>query len=81
MTKRARFESPSPSIALEDEFELPVVATTEFFDDSPRLLLMRSAVLILEHVGFSSASPEAVEALCNEAESCQYIDWFPVQSC
>lgn len=40
------------------------------FNDEPRQLLMRSAALTLEHVGFTGAHPEALEAICAQAETC-----------
>lgn len=38
------------------------------FDDDPHKLLSRSVALALEHVGFSGASPEALEAFCSEVD-------------
>jgi hypothetical protein len=40
------------------------------FDDDPHRLLLRSVALTLEHVGFTAASPEALEAMCAEADTC-----------
>jgi len=38
------------------------------FDDDPHQLLSRSVALALEHVGFTGASPEALEAFCSEVD-------------
>jgi hypothetical protein len=35
-------------------------------------LLQRSAALVLHHVGFDSASKEALESLCAQASACMY---------
>ncbi|KAH7351118.1 hypothetical protein BKA65DRAFT_593939 [Rhexocercosporidium sp. MPI-PUGE-AT-0058] len=38
------------------------------FDDDPHQLLLRAVALVLEHVGFTGASPEALEAFCAEVD-------------
>lgn len=42
------------------------------FNDDPKHLLLRSIALALQHVGFDSAKPEAMEAMCAQVESCGY---------
>lgn len=42
----------------------------DLYDERPRLLLRRSVALALEHVGFDGAAPEAIEAICSEADVC-----------
>ncbi|CCU77206.1 putative bromodomain associated protein [Blumeria hordei DH14] len=39
------------------------------FDDDPHNLLLRSITLALQHVGFSAATPEALEAICDGVET------------
>ena len=48
------------------------------FDDDPHQLLLRSVALALEHVGFTGASQEALEAMCAEVETCEYSVLFIV---
>lgn len=43
----------------------------DLYDEKPRQLLMRSVAMVLEHVGFDAASPEAIEAICSQAEACR----------
>lgn len=54
------------------EISLPTPLEAELFNDKPRGLLSRAIALALEHVGFDGASQEAMEAMCEEVESCQY---------
>jgi len=51
--------------------------THHMFNDNARRLLQRSVALILEHVGFAGASPEALEALCAEVDT--YAEHFLAQ--
>lgn len=60
---------PTPSPTPEPVI-LAAPITTPFFDDAPKQLLQRSCALILDHVGFDSASKEALEALCGEVDIC-----------
>lgn len=54
------------------DIPLPTPLEAELFNDKPRGLLSRAIALALEHVGFDGASQEAMEAMCEEVESCQY---------
>ena len=56
------------------EKDLDVITPTKIsmFDDDPHRLLLRSVALTLEHVGFTAASLEALEAVCAEVDTCQY---------
>ncbi|RDW62712.1 hypothetical protein BP5796_11014 [Coleophoma crateriformis] len=67
-SKRQRIE-PTPPLTPppEEHFEAKVTDAV-LFNDEPRQLLLRSVALALEHVGFSGASPEAMEALCAEVD-------------
>ncbi len=68
-SKRQRIElpqTPPPEEVLKAS-----VTTSTLFDDEPRQLLLRSVALALQHVGFASASPEALESLCAEVDECQ----------
>lgn len=56
----------------EEELRKTNVIQTPMFNDDPRELLSRSVAIILEHVGFSGASEEALEALCAQVDACQY---------
>ena len=58
-------QTPTPKVAVKYGGVNP-----ELFDEIPHQLLKRSVAVILEHVGFSAASPEALEALCSEVETC-----------
>lgn len=48
-----------------------IMVNTRLFDDDPRRLLERSVALVLDHIGFDSASKEAMEALCCEVDTCK----------
>ena len=69
--KRVRIEQDEPQTPPPEEPVAAKVGKVEFFNDGPHQLLFRSVALTLEHVGFSGATPEAMEALCAEAETCQ----------
>ena len=60
-------QTPNP----EEDLHMAILAGTPMFNDTPRELLSRSVATILEHVGFSGASEEAMEALCAEVDTCQ----------
>lgn len=53
----------------------PHCAEGPFFDTAAQELLLRSVSLALEYVGFQGADPEALNALCNEADTCKYADF------
>ena len=73
MSKRRRIEPTLPQTPPpEKPFNLNYTKGP-LFDDDPRQLLLRSVALILQHVGFEGASKEALEALCGEVETCQYL--------
>lgn len=74
-TKRRRVEEtllnmPPPEAAVEENLG-SVRSKKRMFDEDTHQLLQRSVALILQHVGFSAATPEALEAFCAEAEACQ----------
>jgi hypothetical protein len=73
MSKRRCVEPTLPHTPPPEE-ELDIVTPTKIsmFDDDPHQLLLRSVALILEHVGFTAASQEALEAVCAEVDTCQY---------
>jgi len=73
-SKKRGIENSLPHTPPPDE-DLPMAKVIEalMFNDAPRELLLRSVATILQHVGFSGASEEALEALCAEVDSCQYI--------
>lgn len=56
----------------ESEQSMAVVLDKLLFNDDPRQLLRRSVTLALEHVGFTGASAEALEALYSEVDMCEY---------
>jgi transcription initiation factor TFIID subunit 8 len=71
-TKRRRFEETLPNTPPPEE-ELSVGSSKRpLFDEDPHQLLLRSVALTLEHVGFTAASPESLEALCAEVDTCQF---------
>jgi transcription initiation factor TFIID subunit 8 len=71
-TKRRRFEEFLPSTPPPEEELNMAPSKAPMFDEDPHRLLLRSVALTLEHVGFTAASPESLEALCAEAETCQF---------
>jgi transcription initiation factor TFIID subunit 8 len=52
------------------QMSLPTPPAVELFDEKPRTLLSRAIALALEHVGFEGATREALEAMCEEVETC-----------
>jgi len=64
--KKLRADEDSPK---SKEIVAAVPDPTPSFNDERWLLLQRSAALILDHVGFTSASRDALESLCAEADS------------
>lgn len=87
-SKRTRTASPSQDIPQKPtpevgprsssptlEERISAVPYTEpFFDDEPTRLLKRSIAVALSHVGFDSASKEAMDAFCSEANSCMCME-------
>jgi len=63
-------QTPPP----EETLYMASVSKTPLFNDNPRELLRRSVAAILLHVGFSGAKEDALEALCSQVETCQYLD-------
>ncbi|TVY68931.1 Transcription initiation factor TFIID subunit [Lachnellula suecica] len=69
LAKRARFSPVLPNTPPPEE-ALPIKqAETHLFNDDPDRLLMRSLALVLEHVGFDGATPEALESFASEVET------------
>lgn len=66
-TSEAARRSPSPTL---EERITAAPYTEPLFDDEPTLLLKRSIAIALSHVGFDSASKEAMDAFVAEANSC-----------
>lgn len=66
-------EPRSPSPTLEERITA-VLHTEPLFDDEPTRLLKRSVAIALSHVGFDSASKEAMDAFCSEANSCMCME-------
>jgi hypothetical protein len=71
-TKKRRFEETLPNTPPPEEELSKATSKRPMFDEDPYQLLLRSVALVLEHVGFSAASPESLEALCAEVDTCQY---------
>jgi transcription initiation factor TFIID subunit 8 len=69
--KRQRVDPSLPSPPPEELLQLNL-SNGALFDEKPRKLLTRAVALALEYVGFDGASSEALEAMCTEAETCQY---------
>lgn len=69
-SKKIRQASSTGQDAQED-FTPNGAVNLDLFDEKPRQLLMRSVAITLEHVGFDAASPEAIEAICSQAEACR----------
>ena len=63
--------SPLPTV---DDRITAVPYTEPLFDDEPTRLLKRSIAIALSHVGFDSASKEAMDAFCSEANSCMCME-------
>lgn len=69
-SKRRRFDEFLPNTPPPEEELSRAPSRKPIFDEDPYQLLLRSVALTLEHVGFTGASPESLEALCAEAETC-----------
>ncbi|PMD65987.1 uncharacterized protein K444DRAFT_486982, partial [Hyaloscypha bicolor E] len=67
--KRRRFEETLPNTPPPEEDTSPIPSQRRMFDDDPHQLLLRSVALTLEHVGFTAATPESLEAMCAEVET------------
>lgn len=70
--KRRRFEEMLPNTPPPEEHLNPVSINRRTFNEDPHQLLLRSIALTLEHVGFTAATPESLEAMCSEVETCQF---------
>ncbi|TVY38320.1 Transcription initiation factor TFIID subunit, partial [Lachnellula occidentalis] len=68
-SKRARASPVLPNTPPPEESLPGKIAIAPLFDDDPKRLQLRSLALVLEHVGFDGASPEALEAFSMEVES------------
>jgi hypothetical protein len=84
-TKRRRVEDRGlPSPPPEDDITA-VLDGRPSFDDEPSQLLRRAIALMLEHIGFTGATKEALEELCGEFDSCkltiQYVEGTCAVSC
>ena len=71
-TKRRRFEETMPQTPPPEEDPNPVSIKGRMFDDDPHQLLVRSIALTLQHVGFAAATPESLEAMCAQVETCSF---------
>lgn len=69
LSKRIRLEPQSPKSVFSLNKSLKSENFPIMFDDGPYKLLLRSVSIALQHVGFNSATPEAMEALCQEVET------------
>jgi transcription initiation factor TFIID subunit 8 len=69
--KRRRFEDTLPNTPPPEEDLSPGTGKRRMFDEDPHQLLLRSVALTLEHVGFTAATPESLEAMCAEVETCR----------
>lgn len=67
-SKRKRADESSLMIS---DTMTAVVSRVSTFDDAVHKLLQRSCTLVLDHIGFDGASPEALEALCSEVDACK----------
>ncbi len=63
--------SPSPNV---DDLITARTYTEPLFDDEPTRLLKRSIAMVLSHVGFDSASKEALESFCAMTNSCMCLE-------
>lgn len=69
--KRRRVEPEMPHTPpSEEEFDMFRAEAPKMFDDDPHQLMLRSIALTLEHVGFSGATTEAMQAFCAEVDTC-----------
>jgi transcription initiation factor TFIID subunit 8 len=68
--KKRRFAETLPNTPPPEEDLSSVPSKRPMFDEDPHQLLLRSVALTLEHVGFTGASPESLEAMCAEVETC-----------
>lgn len=72
-SKKRRIEEPTlPQTPPPEGVILLKANVTEnpLFNDNPQELLQRSVAAILQHVGFSGATQEALEALCAQVDTC-----------
>ncbi len=70
MSKRRCVETAPVNTSQPEENLNTKPVKVAMFDDDPHQLLLHSVALTLEHVGFKGASPEALEALCAEIDTC-----------
>jgi len=68
--KRRRTEHYGLQTPPAEDIIQAVLDTRPVFNDEPSNLLRRATALVLEHVGFDSATKEAIESLCGEVDSC-----------
>ncbi|KAK6583140.1 hypothetical protein PZA11_004216 [Diplocarpon coronariae] len=69
-SKRRRVECDLPHTPPPEEENFSTNTQENLmFDDDPHKLMKRSVALALEHVGFSGATPEAMEAFCAEVDA------------
>lgn len=79
--KKRRVETIMPNTPppeLPEEYFTAKAEKIPMFDDDPHQLLLRAVALALEHVGFTGASPEALEAFCAEVDVCMYCKLISV---
>ncbi|KAI6249727.1 Transcription initiation factor TFIID subunit 8 [Erysiphe necator] len=68
-SKRRCLDIQSPkSISTLSECRVPI-EVPHMFDDGPHRLLIRSVSLVLQHIGFTSSTPEAMESFCCAVEN------------
>ncbi|KAI9055769.1 hypothetical protein LZ554_000710 [Drepanopeziza brunnea f. sp. 'monogermtubi'] len=67
--KRRRVEVTMPHTPPPEENSQVNFHAAPMFSDDPHQLLTRSAALVLEHVGFSGAQKDAMEAFCAEIDA------------
>lgn len=70
-SKRSKTSKTADKDGLEAQTPEYMGLVADLYDEKPRQLLMRSVALALEHVGFDGATPEAIEAICSEADVCK----------
>lgn len=69
-TKRRRIIKNGLQTPPAEDAIMAVVDPRPAFNDEPSHIVQRAIALVLEHVGFDSASKEALESFCGEVDSC-----------
>lgn len=76
VSKKRRISEDLPVTPPPEYYVNDSVNRVTTFEDDPRQLLERSIVLALQHIGFDSASKEALEAMCSQVDACQYCGLY-----